>query len=218
MEEDIRDIVIRTDVTVKNLKDDFEKHEKDGNRKYEALLSSANTCVESAHIKKQNGKIDKILSIVHKLQQKRVLELSDLVKGIVIIATIVGITFGVMSYFNKASGEEKKHNPDCPIVEGMPIDVVIKAFNEADASKAFGFTFSCAAPDIEIPTLQFYTNKPKNFLVAKENTLKYLTEAISADWQIATGSCLINVYDSEGRLCYYTDKEGNFIVVDSLFI
>jgi hypothetical protein len=54
--------------------------------------------------------------------------------------------------------------------------------------------------------------------VAKENTLKYLTEAISADWQIATGSCLINVYDSEGRLCYYTDKEGNFIVVDSLFI
>ncbi len=57
MEEDIRDIVIRTDVTVKNLKDDFEKHEKDGNRKYEALLSSANTCVESAHIKNKTVRL-----------------------------------------------------------------------------------------------------------------------------------------------------------------
>jgi len=216
--EDIRVIVIRTDEAVKHLKDDFERHEKDGNRKYDTLLESANSCVESGHIKEQNGKIDRIIALLDKLQQRRGVTFGDIVKGMVVIATIVGITFGVMSYFNRASGEEKKHNPDCPIVEGMPIDVVIKAFNEADASKAFGFTFSCAAPDIEIPTLQFYTNKPKNFLVAKENTLKYLTEAISADWQIATGSCLINVYDSEGRLCYYTDKEGNFIVVDSLFI
>jgi hypothetical protein len=216
--EDIREIVIRTDEAVKHLKDDFERHEKDGNRKYDTLLESANSCVESGHIKEQNGKIDRIIALLDKLQQRRGVTFGDIVKGMVVIATIVGITFGVMSYFNRASGEEKKHNPDCPIVEGMPIDVVIKAFNEADASKAFGFTFSCAAPDIEIPTLQFYTNKPKNFLVAKENTLKYLTEAISADWQIATGSCLINVYDSEGRLCYYTDKEGNFIVVDSLFI
>jgi len=216
--EDIREIVIRTDEAVKHLKDDFERHEKDGNRKYDTLLESANSCVESGHIKEQNGKIDRIIALLDKLQQRRGVTFGDIVKGMVVIATIVGITFGVMSYFNRASGEEKKHNPDCPIVEGMPIDVVIKAFNEADASKAFGFTFSCAAPDIEIPTLQFYTNKPKNFLVAKENTLKYLTEAISADWKIATGSCLINVYDSEGRLCYYTDKEGNFIVVDSLFI
>ena len=216
--EDIREIVIRTDEAVKHLKDDFERHEKDGNRKYDTLLESANSCVESGHIKEQNGKIDRIIALLDKLQQRRGVTFGDIVKGMVVIATIVGITFGVMSYFNRASGEEKKHNPDCPIVEGMPIDVVIKAFNEADASKAFGFTFSCAAPDIEIPTLQFYTNKPKNFLVAKENILKYLTEAISADWQIATGSCLINVYDSEGRLCYYTDKEGNFIVVDSLFI
>jgi len=216
--EDIREIVIRTDEAVKHLKDDFERHEKDGNRKYDTLLESANSCVESGHIKEQNGKIDRIIALLDKLQQRNGVTFGDIVKGMVVIATIVGITFGVMSYFNRASGEEKKHNPDCPIVEGMPIDVVIKAFNEADASKAFGFTFSCAAPDIEIPTLQFYTNKPKNFLVAKENTLKYLTEAISADWQIATGSCLINVYDSEGRLCYYTDKEGNFIVVDSLFI
>ena len=216
--EDIREIVIRTDEAVKHLKDDFERHEKDGNRKYDTLLESANSCVESGHIKEQNGKIDRIIALLDKLQQRRGVTFGDIVKGMVVIATIVGITFGVMSYFNRASGEEKKHNPDCPIVEGMPIDVVVKAFNEADASKAFGFTFSCAAPDIEIPTLQFYTNKPKNFLVAKENILKYLTEAISADWQIATGSCLINVYDSEGRLCYYTDKEGNFIVVDSLFI
>ena len=216
--EDIREIVIRTDEAVKHLKDDFERHEKDGNRKYDTLLESANSCVESGHIKEQNGKIDRIIALLDKLQQRKGVTFGDIVKGMVVIATIVGITFGVMSYFNRASGEEKKHNPDCPIVEGMPIDVVIKAFNEADASKAFGFTFSCAAPDIEIPTLQFYTNKPKNFLVAKENTLKYLTEAISADWKIATGSCLINVYDSEGRLCYYTDKEGNFIVVDSLFI
>jgi len=29
---------------------------------------------------------------------------------------------------------------------------------------------------------------------------------------------LINVYDSEGRLCYYTDKEGNFIAVDDMMI
>ncbi len=152
------------------------------------------------------------------MQQRNGVTFGDIVKGMVVIATIVGITFGVMSYFNRANGEEKKHNPDCPIVEGMPIDIVVKAFNEADASKAFGFTFSCAAPDIEIPTLQFYTNKPRNFLVAKENTLKCLTEAISTDWQIATGSCLINVYDSEGRLCYYTDKDGNFIAVDDMMI
>ena len=216
--EDIREIVIRTDEAVKHLKDDFERHEKDGNRKYDTLLESANSCVESGHIKEQNGKIDRIIALLDKLQQRRGVTFGDIVKGMVVIATIVGITFGVMSYFNRASGEEKKHNPDCPIVEGMPIDVVIKAFNEADASKAFGFTFSCAAPDIEIPTLQFYTNKPRNFLVAKENTLKCLTEAISTDWQVATGSCLINVYDSEGRLCYYTDKEGNFIAVDDMMI
>ncbi len=216
--EDIREIVIRTDETVKHLKDDFERHEKDGNKKYDVLLESANSCVESGHIKEQNGKIDRIIALLDKLQQRNGVTFGDIVKGMVVIATIVGITFGVMSYFNRANGEEKKHNPDCPIVEGMPIDIVIKAFNEADASKAFGFTFSCAAPDIEIPTLQFYTNKPRNFLVAKENTLKCLTEAISTDWQIATGSCLINVYDSEGRLCYYTDKEGNFIAVDDMMI
>jgi hypothetical protein len=216
--EDIREIVIRTDETVKHLKDDFERHEKDGNKKYDVLLESANSCVESGHIKEQNGKIDRIIALLDKLQQRNGVTFGDIVKGMVVIATIVGITFGVMSYFNRANGEEKKHNPDCPIVEGMPIDIVVKAFNEADASKAFGFTFSCAAPDIEIPTLQFYTNKPRNFLVAKENTLKCLTEAISTDWQIATGSCLINVYDSEGRLCYYTDKEGNFIAVDDMMI
>ena len=216
--EDIREIVIRTDETVKHLKDDFERHEKDGNKKYDVLLESANSCVESGHIKEQNGKIDRIIALLDKLQQRKGVTFGDIVKGMVVIATIVGITFGVMSYFNRASGEEKKHNPDCPIVEGMPIDIVVKAFNEADASKAFGFTFSCAAPDIEIPTLQFYTNKPRNFLVAKENTLKCLTEAISVDWQIATGSCLINVYDSEGRLCYYTDKDGNFIAVDDMRI
>ena len=216
--EDIREIVIRTDETVKHLKDDFERHEKDGNKKYDVLLESANSCVESGHIKEQNGKIDRIIALLDKLQQRRGVTFGDIVKGMVVIATIVGITFGVMSYFNRANGEEKKHNPDCPIVEGMPIDIVVKAFNEADASKAFGFTFSCAAPDIEIPTLQFYTNKPRNFLVAKENTLKCLTEAISTDWQVATGSCLINVYDSEGRLCYYTDKEGNFIAVDDMMI
>ena len=216
--EDIREIVIRTDETVKHLKDDFERHEKDGNKKYDVLLESANSCVESGHIKEQNGKIDRIIALLDKLQQRNGVTFGDIVKGMVVIATIVGITFGVMSYFNRANGEEKKHNPDCPIVEGMPIDIVVKAFNEADASKAFGFTFSCAAPDIEIPTLQFYTNKPRNFLVAKENTLKCLTEAISVDWQIATGSCLINVYDSEGRLCYYTDKDGNFIAVDDMRI
>ncbi len=216
--EDIREIVIRTDETVKHLKDDFERHEKDGNKKYDVLLESANSCVESGHIKEQNGKIDRIIALLDKLQQRKGVTFGDIVKGMVVIATIVGITFGVMSYFNRANGEEKKHNPDCPIVEGMPIDIVVKAFNEADASKAFGFTFSCAAPDIEIPTLQFYTNKPRNFLVAKENTLKCLTEAISTDWQVATGSCLINVYDSEGRLCYYTDKEGNFIAVDDMMI
>ena len=216
--EDIREIVIRTDEAVKHLKDDFERHEKDGNKKYDVLLENANSCVESGHIKEQNGKIDRIIALLDKLQQRNGVTFGDIVKGMVVIATIVGITFGVMSYFNRANGEEKKHNPDCPIVEGMPIDIVVKAFNEADASKAFGFTFSCAAPDIEIPTLQFYTNKPRNFLVAKENTLKYLTEAISADWQIATGSCLINVYDSEGRLCYYTDKDGNFIAVDDMMI
>ena len=216
--EDIREIVIRTDEAVKHLKDDFERHEKDGNKKYDVLLENANSCVESGHIKEQNGKIDRIIALLDKLQQRNGVTFGDIVKGMVVIATIVGITFGVMSYFNRANGEEKKHNPDCPIVEGMPIDIVVKAFNEADASKAFGFTFSCAAPDIEIPTLQFYTNKPKNFLVTKENTLKYLTEAISADWQIATGSCLINVYDSEGRLCYYTDKDGNFIAVDDMMI
>ena len=216
--EDIREIVIRTDETVKHLKDDFERHEKDGNKKYDVLLENANSCVESGHIKEQNGKIDRIIALLDKLQQRNGVTFGDIVKGMVVIATIVGITFGVMSYFNRANGEEKKHNPDCPIVEGMPIDIVVKAFNEADASKAFGFTFSCAAPDIEIPTLQFYTNKPRNFLVAKENTLKCLTEAISTDWQIATGSCLINVYDSEGRLCYYTDKEGNFIAVDDMMI
>ena len=216
--EDIREIVIRTDEAVKHLKDDFERHEKDGNKKYDVLLENANSCVESGHIKEQNGKIDRIIALLDKLQQRNGVTFGDIVKGMVVIATIVGITFGVMSYFNRANGEEKKHNPDCPIVEGMPIDVVIKAFNEADASKAFGFTFSCAAPDIEIPTLQFYTNKPRNFLVAKENTLKCLTEAISTDWQVATGSCLINVYDSEGRLCYYTDKEGNFIAVDDMMI
>ena len=216
--EDIREIVIRTDEAVKHLKDDFERHEKDGNRKYDVLLENANSCVESGHIKEQNGKIDRIIALLDKLQQRNGVTFGDIVKGMVVIATIVGITFGVMSYFNRANGEEKKHNPDCPIVEGMPIDIVIKAFNEADASKVFGFTFSCAAPDIEIPTLQFYTNKPRNFLVAKENTLKYLTEAISTDWQIATGSCLINVYDSEGRLCYYTDKDGNFIAVDDMMI
>jgi len=216
--EDIREIVIRTDETVKHLKDDFERHEKDGNKKYDVLLESANSCVESGHIKEQNGKIDRIIALLDKLQQRNGVTFGDIVKGMVVIATIVGITFGVMSYFNRANGEEKKHNPDCPIVEGMPIDIVVKAFNEADASKAFGFTFSCAAPDIEIPTLQFYTNKPRNFLVAKENTLKCLTEAISTDWQVATGSCLINVYDSEGRLCYYTDKEGNFIAVDDMMI
>jgi len=216
--EDIREIVIRTDEAVKHLKDDFERHEKDGNKKYDVLLENANSCVESGHIKEQNGKIDRIIALLDKLQQRNGVTFGDIVKGMVVIATIVGITFGVMSYFNRANGEEKKHNPDCPIVEGMPIDIVVKAFNEADASKAFGFTFSCAAPDIEIPTLQFYTNKPRNFLVAKENTLKYLTEAISTDWQIATGSCLINVYDSEGRLCYYTDKDGNFIAVDDMMI
>ena len=216
--EDIREIVIRTDEAVKHLKDDFERHEKDGNKKYDVLLENANSCVESGHIKEQNGKIDRIIALLDKLQQRKGVTFGDIVKGMVVIATIVGITFGVMSYFNRANGEEKKHNPDCPIVEGMPIDIVIKAFNEADASKVFGFTFSCAAPDIEIPTLQFYTNKPRNFLVAKENTLKYLTEAISTDWQIATGSCLINVYDSEGRLCYYTDKDGNFIAVDDMMI
>jgi hypothetical protein len=216
--EDIREIVIRTDETVKHLKDDFERHEKDGNKKYDILLENANSCVESGHIKEQNGKIDRIIALLDKLQQRNGVTFGDIVKGMVVIATIVGITFGVMSYFNRANGEEKKHNPDCPIVEGMPIDIVVKAFNEADASKAFGFTFSCAAPDIEIPTLQFYTNKPRNFLVAKENTLKCLTEAISTDWQVATGSCLINVYDSEGRLCYYTDKEGNFIAVDDMMI
>jgi len=180
--EDIREIVIRTDETVKHLKDDFERHEKDGNKKYDVLLESANSCVESGHIKEQNGKIDRIIALLDKLQQRNGVTFGDIVKGMVVIATIVGITFGVMSYFNRANGEEKKHNPDCPIVEGMPIDIVVKAFNEADASKAFGFTFSCAAPDIEIPTLQFYTNKPRNFLVAKENTLKCLTEAISTDW------------------------------------
>ena len=216
--EDIREIVIRTDEAVKHLKDDFERHEKDGNKKYDVLLENANSCVESGHIKEQNGKIDRIIALLDKLQQRNGVTFGDIVKGMVVIATIVGITFGVMSYFNRANGEEKKHNPDCPIVEGMPIDIVVKAFNEADASKAFGFTFSCAAPDIEIPTLQFYTNKPRNFLVAKENTLKCLTEAISTDWQIATGSCLINVYDSEGRLCYYTDKDGNFIAVDDMMI
>ena len=216
--EDIREIVIRTDEAVKHLKDDFERHEKDGNKKYDVLLENANSCVESGHIKEQNGKIDRIIALLDKLQQRKGVTFGDIVKGMVVIATIVGITFGVMSYFNRANGEEKKHNPDCPIVEGMPIDIVVKAFNEADASKAFGFTFSCAAPDIEIPTLQFYTNKPRNFLVAKENTLKCLTEAISTDWQVATGSCLINVYDSEGRLCYYTDKEGNFIAVDDMMI
>ena len=216
--EDIREIVIRTDEAVKHLKDDFERHEKDGNKKYDVLLENANSCVESGHIKEQNGKIDRIIALLDKLQQRNGVTFGDIVKGMVVIATIVGITFGVMSYFNRANGEEKKHNPDCPIVEGMPIDIVVKAFNEADASKVFGFTFSCAAPDIEIPTLQFYTNKPRNFLVAKENTLKCLTEAISTDWQVATGSCLINVYDSEGRLCYYTDKDGNFIAVDDMMI
>jgi len=98
--EDIRDIVIRTDETVKHLRDKFDKHEVDGNRKYDMLMESANTCVESGHIKEQNSKIDKILDVLNKIQKKRVIEFSDIIKGMVVIATIVGITFGVMSYFN----------------------------------------------------------------------------------------------------------------------
>jgi hypothetical protein len=39
--EDIRDIVIRTDETVKHLRDKFDKHEVDGNRKYDMLMESA---------------------------------------------------------------------------------------------------------------------------------------------------------------------------------
>ena len=104
--EDIRDIVIRTDETVKHLRDKFDKHEVDGNRKYDALLESANTCVESGHIKEQNSKIDKILDVLNKIQKKRVIEFGDIIKGMIVIATIVGITFGVMSYFNNTYGSQ----------------------------------------------------------------------------------------------------------------
>jgi len=104
--EDIRDIVIRTDETVKHLRDKFDKHEVDGNKKYDALLESANTCVESGHIKEQNNKIDKILSVLQKIQKKRVIEFGDIIKGMIVIATIVGITFGVMSYFNNTYGSQ----------------------------------------------------------------------------------------------------------------
>ncbi len=104
--EDIRDIVIRTDETVKHLRDKFDKHEVDGNKKYDMLMESANTCVESGHIKEQNSKIDKILSVLQKIQKKRVIEFGDIVKGMIVIATIVGITFGVMSYFNRSYGSQ----------------------------------------------------------------------------------------------------------------
>ena len=104
--EDIRDIVIRTDETVKHLRDKFDKHEVDGNRKYDMLMESANTCVESGHIKEQNSKIDKILDVLNKIQKKRVIEFGDIIKGMIVIATIVGITFGVMSYFNRSYGSQ----------------------------------------------------------------------------------------------------------------
>ena len=70
--EDIREIVIRTDEAVKHLKDDFERHEKDGNKKYDVLLENANSCVESGHIKEQNGKIDRIIALLDKLDRKSV--------------------------------------------------------------------------------------------------------------------------------------------------
>ena len=66
----IRDIVIRTDETVKNLKEDFERHEKEGNKKYDRLLEHSMTCVESSHIKEQNSKIDKMITILIKLMEK----------------------------------------------------------------------------------------------------------------------------------------------------
>ncbi len=214
--EELRDVIIRTDEAVKHLKEDFERHEKDGNSKYNQLLKSASVCVESSHIREQNGKIDRILSILNKIQQKRFVEIADIIKGVVIIATIVGITFGVMSYFSKAHGVEVQQG--CPSDKDIKILELVKLFNAAPASKQLGFTFSCAAPDVETPTLQLYTHTPHNICIQREVQLKYIAECISADWFVHTKSKLVNVYDKIGRLIYYTNLKGEFISVDELVI
>ncbi len=71
-----------------------------------AIEHEARRQVESGHIKEQNSKIDKILDVLNKIQKKRVIEFGDIIKGMIVIATIVGITFGVMSYFNNTYGSQ----------------------------------------------------------------------------------------------------------------
>ncbi len=210
--EELRDVIVRTDEAVKNLKSAFTRHERDGESKYRELMKGAGSCPESPHIEKQNGKIDRLISLVTKIENKQTVTWSGLIRAIVTIGGIVAISFGVMSYFNKSHGEE------CPVHENIKVSELVKIFNDAPASKQLGFTFGCAAPDVETPTLQLYTHTPHNLCIQREVQLKYIAECIAIDWFSHTESKLVNVYDKMGRLIYYTNLEGEFISVDEVMI
>jgi|TARA_Y100000031_G_scaffold114406_1_gene126507 hypothetical protein len=219
MKEDmdcIRDIVIRTDETVKNLKEDFERHEKEGNKKYDRLLEHSMTCVESSHIKEQNSKIDKMITILHKLQSKRVVEISDVIKSIVVIATIVGITFGVMHYFNKAHGEEQKQEYTID-KSNTPeeIEEIIKIFNDYIVSKNLGFKFECNNPESAEPTIKCFTSLDTEYCLKDEYKIKWILRAISIDWNMYTDSKKVDLYSIDKILVFQIDKEGNFNIMIS---
>ena len=215
MMEELRDVIIRTDEAVKYLRENFERHQKDGESKYRELLKSAALCPESSHIEKQNGKIDRLIALVTKIENKQTVTWSGLVRAIVTIGGIVAISFGVMSYFNKSHGEEVQ---SCPAHENIKVSELVKLFNNSPASKQLGFTFGCTAPDIETPTLQLYTHTPHNLCIQREVQLKYIVECISADWEAHTKSKMVNVYDKMGRLIYYTNLKGEFLSVDEVMI
>jgi|TARA_Y100000296_G_scaffold28445_1_gene33111 hypothetical protein len=220
MEEDIRDIVIRTDETLKNLKTDFERHEKEGNQKYDKLLEHSMTCVESGHIKEQNSKIDKILSMLHKLQSRKgKIEISDIVKSVLIIATIVGITFGVMSYFNKVHSEEQaKHyfiteieKQKCNTAED--VKKVVKIFNDYIVSKNLKFEFECNNPEDTEPVLECYTSICREHCLRDIEKLRWILIAISMDWNTYTGNKEVNMYDLDKILIYKVDTDGEFCLI-----
>ena len=213
--EELRDVIVRTDEAVKYLRENFERHQKDGESKYRELLKSAVLCPESSHIEKQNGKIDRLIALVTKIENKQTITWSGLIKAIMTIGAIVAISFGVLSYFNKSHGEEVQ---SCPAHENIKVSELVKLFNDSPASKRLGFSFSCVEPDIETPTLQLYTHTPHNLCIQREVQLKYITECVSADWFAHTKSKLVNVYDKMGRLIYYTNLRGEFISVDELMI
>jgi len=122
--EELRDVIIRTDEAVKNLKSAFTRHERDGESKYKELLKGAGSCPESPHIEKQNGKIDRLIALVTKIENKQTVTWSGLVRAIVTIGGIVAISFGVMSYFNKSHGEEVQQ--ECPAHENIKVSELVE--------------------------------------------------------------------------------------------